>query len=120
MSKTIELRKNVVAILKEIHPNIYYMKASDDSAFPYIVYSIRDVANSKVLELDYWDKNTTTTPIEILADNVEQGVKNTFSINASHSITFYYNNDRQFFEDEDEFIKRINHSFEIRYYGLEE
>ena len=70
MSYTNEIRKDIKNYLKQKCENVYYLKASDISRFPYIVFSIRSVGDGKVLELDIWDRHKDTTRIENLTDDM--------------------------------------------------
>lgn len=117
MSKTLELRKDIVRLLKSEHNEVHYRKAPSTATYPYIVFSISDMGESKELELNYWDRNSNTETIEILADNIETLLDETNITNEHHSITFYNNYDRKFIDDEDKSILRINETFEIRYFG---
>lgn len=121
VSKTIELRKDIKNILSQAHDRVFYRRAKEKDAYPYIVYSIKDVYGAKVLDIDFWDKdiNDSTRNIETLADKVEELLDKYTLTNEYHSITLYSNEDRKWIDDEDKTIQRINESFEIRYYGKE-
>ncbi len=121
VSKTIELRKDIKDILSEAHERVFYRRAKQKDAYPYIVYSIKDVYGAKVLEIDFWDRdiNDSTRNIETMVDKVEELLDKYTLTNENHSITLYSNEDRKWIDDEDKTIQRINESFEIRYYGKE-
>ena len=72
MSYTNEIRKDIKSYLKQKCENVYYLKASDSSSFPYIVFSVRSIGEGKVLELDIWDRHKDTTRIENLVDEIEE------------------------------------------------
>lgn len=121
VSKTIELRKDIKDILSQAHDRVFYRRAKQKDAYPYIVYSIKDVYGAKVLDIDFWDKdiNDSTRNIETMVDKVEELLDKYTLTNENHSITLYSNEDRKWIDDEDKKIQRINESFEIRYYGKE-
>lgn len=121
VSKTIELRKDIKDILSRAHDRVFYRRAEQEDAYPYIVYSIKDTYGAKVLEIDFWDRdiNDSTRNIETIVDKVEELLEKYTLTNENHSITLYSNEDRKWIDDEDKRIQRINESFEIRYYGKE-
>ena len=98
-SPTIALRRDVHNLLKMAHNRVLYVKASKNTQYPYIVYKISDMGDSKKLELDYWDRNSDSQKIE------------------QHCLIFYHGQDRQPLTDDDPQILRINESYEIRYFG---
>lgn len=118
-SKTIELRKDIIGLLKRVCNGVFYRRATDKTPYPYIVISINDIAEAKVLTIDYWDNDSDTSVIETLADNIESVLDKQTITNDNHSITFYSNEDRKWIDDEDKNISRINETFEIRYFGKE-
>lgn len=117
-SKTIELRKDIQKLLKEIYDQVSYRRASNDTAYLYVVYSIKDIGESKELEINIWDKNSDTTKIEEIADKIEKLDKEIVT-NENHSFSLWNNNDRQWIDDEDKNILRINMTFELRYFEKE-
>lgn len=117
-SKTIELRKDIQKLLKEVYDQVSYRRVSDDTPYPYVVYSIKDIGESKELEINIWDKNSDTTQIEEIADKIEELDKEIVN-NENHSFSLWNNNDRQWIDDEDKNILRINMTFELRYFEKE-
>ncbi|WP_160357686.1 hypothetical protein [Clostridium chromiireducens] len=118
-SKTIELRKDIISLLKSVCNGVFYRRATDKTPYPYVVISINDIAEAKVLTIDCWDNDSDTSVIETLADNIESVLDKQTITNENHSITFYSNEDRKWIDDEDKNISRINETFEIRYFGKE-
>ncbi len=118
-SKTIELRKDIKALLDQVTTKAFYRRAADDVPYPYLTYFLKDIGDSKVIEIDYWDRAESSTYIETLADNIESLLSEEIINTEEHSLIFYYNNDRKWIDDEDKTILRINETFEIRYYGKE-
>lgn len=121
MSKTIELRKDIKRILSVAHERVFYRQANNESPYPYLVYSIKDIYDGKLLEVDIWniDSQNSTVEIESIADEVQKALDDTVVINDNHSFILYYNEDRKWVDDEDKRIQRINFTYEIRYYGKE-
>ena len=118
MSKTIELRKDIQALLKEVLEKVYYRRASLRKMYPHVIFTIEDIFQAKVLNIDIWDKSEDTIRIEELADSIEK-LKDTVVNNKNHSFILYYNEDRKWIDDDDKSLLRINMTFEIRYYGKE-
>ena len=80
-TKTIELRKVVTKLLKEVNKQVYYENATDEATFPYIVYNFDTVnlnnypRDDIFLTIDVWDQGGTSTTVETLADNIEEALK---------------------------------------------
>lgn len=121
VNNTLELRKDIQSILLQAHGTVVYLDADKDTKYPYVVYSIKDVFGSKILNIDIWNRDVekSTRVIENLADSIERILDRYILNNENHSFTIFYNEDRKWVNDEDKFIQRINESFEIRYYGKE-
>lgn len=119
MSKTIELRKDVINLIKTAYERVYYRQATDKTPYPYVILSIKDIAQAKILNIDCWDNNSDTAEIECIMDKIEELLSRENINNENHSITFYKNDDRKWVDDEDKTILRINETFEIRYFGKE-
>ena len=117
-SKTIELRKDIQALLKTVTAQTFYRRATDTALYPYVVYTIEDIFGAKMLKVDIWDKDSSTLRIETIADSIET-LKDEIIKSENHTVILYYNEDRQWVDDEDKQIQRINLSFELRYYGKE-
>ncbi len=116
-SPTIALRRDVQNLLKMVHSRVLYVKASKNTQYPYIVYKISDMGDSKKLELDYWDRNSDSAEIETMADDVKEILDQCVLTNEQHCLIFYHGQDRQPLTDDDPQILRINESYEIRYFG---
>lgn len=117
-SKTIELRKDIMILLKSICESVAYRRANDKQKYPYIIFSIKDIGDTKELEINIWDRSSDTTKIETIADNIEKLDKEIVS-NENHCLSLWKNNDRQWIDDEDKDILRINMTFELRYFEKE-
>ena len=75
MSKTIELRKDIQKLFKEVTDKVYYRRAINSNIYPHVVYTIEDIGDAKSLNIDIWDKSESTERIEILADEIEAHLK---------------------------------------------
>lgn len=120
VANNIELIENIKNILRNAHKLVFYMRASKTISYPYITFKIESWGDKKTLELDYWTNANDSMGIETIADNVDSILHKYTETNEKHSITMYRNSDRKYIDDEDPSIRRINESYEIRYYGKEE
>ena len=118
MSKTIELRRDIQKLLKNYHGKVFYRRADSAEEYPYLVYTIEDIFKAKVLNIAIWSKGSNTEEVENIADKIERIDKEVIT-NENHCLILYYNEDRQWIDDENKDIQHINLSFEIRYYGKE-
>lgn len=117
VNKTIELRKDIQHLLKSVFEKTFYRRADVDTKYPYLVYTIRDVDDYKILEIDFWDEGNNTENIENIVDRIEETLDEFIKTNENHSISIFKNNDRRWVDDENKNILRINESFQILYYG---
>lgn len=124
VSKTVELRKVITTLLKQVkHINnqVYFENASSTAAYPYIVYNINSIdlnsypRNDVVLTVDVWDNNSNTSIIEDVADDVEAKLNMVNYPTATVLPTFYLNI-RNSIIDEDKTIKRRQLKFIIQNY----
>lgn len=111
VSKTIELRKVIQSILETTQKNVFYENADKNSNYPYIVYELESVnfgythRNDVILTIDIWDKNSDSTRIETLADDVEMLLDFNNCPNNNVLPTFYVDY-RASISDEDKNIRR--------------
>lgn len=122
-TKTIELRKVVTKLLKEVNKQVYYESATDKSTFPYIVYNFNTVnlntypRDNIFLTIDVWDQGETSTTIETLADNIEEAL-NMKNKPSDKVLPTFYLEDRRSISDEDETIRRRQLKFAIQNYYI--
>lgn len=124
-SKTIELRKVITSLLKEVNNEVYYERASKDAVYPYIVYNLDTInlnnypRDDIFITIDIWDRNKegSTTKVEILADTLEK-VLNMKNKPTDKVLPTFYLENRTSIEDEDEFIKRRQLKFMIQNYYI--
>lgn len=95
----IDVRRTIHLHLETIHPSVHYLKAPEDETFPYLVYEIEithieDDLHMVTLDIDGWDDNEDTTPLELLMNNVQKNLnrKTIFNENLAMFLTL----DRKF------------------------
>lgn len=116
----IKLRTELNKILKEIHPRVFFMRASDTTVFPYIVYDLPvsftdDDVEVFNLDIDIWDGNTDTTELEALTNTIWKALDSLYFINEDMQFSIYRQS-RHTVEDDDPRIKRRTLIFSLRYY----
>ena len=122
-SKTIELRKVVTKLLKEVNKQVYYESATDKATYPYIVYNFDTVnlnnypRDDIFLTIDVWDQGETSTKVETLADNIEEAL-NMENKPSDKVLPTFYLEDRRSISDEDETIRRRQLKFTIQNYYI--
>ncbi len=122
-SKTIELRKVVTKLLKEVNKQVYYESATDKATYPYIVYNFDTVnldnypRDDIFLTIDVWDQGENSTKIETLADNIESAL-NMENKPSDKVLPTFYLDDRRSISDEDETIRRRQLKFTIQNYYI--
>lgn len=119
MSRTMELRKHIKAILDE-YATSYYVNASDKAIYPYLCYEMRvinseDNKSSYILEINAWSKENTVVIDEIM-DAVEKKLNFYKHVDENLLISTYKGQNREFVEDNDKTIKRIREQFEMQVY----
>lgn len=123
MSKTIELRKLIVKLLKEVNKSVFYENASDKAKYPYIVYNLDNIntvnypRNDIILTIDVWDRSNSTVTVETLTDNIEV-VLNMLNKPSKNLFPTFYLEDRMSIDDEDPLIRRRELKFKIESYYM--
>ncbi|WHY75707.1 hypothetical protein QNH20_16435 [Neobacillus sp. WH10] len=116
----IEIRKVIQAHLKSIHPRVFFMKATETVQYPYIVYEINityieDDQQMITLDVDGWDNNGDTAPLELLMDSISKTLNKKIIIN--DYLAMFINLDRKFpLADPDPQINRRKYIFTGRLY----
>lgn len=123
MSKTIELRKLIVKLLKEVNKSVFYENASDKAEYPYIVYNLDNIntvnypRNDIILTIDVWDRSNSTITVESLTDKIED-VLNMLNKPSKNLFPTFYLEDRMSIDDEDSLIRRRQLKFKIENYYI--
>lgn len=123
MSKTIELRKLIVKLLKDVNKSVFYENASDKAKYPYIVYNLDNMntvnypRNDIILTIDVWDRSNSTITVESLTDKIED-VLNMLNKPSKNLFPTFYLEDRMSIDDEDPLIRRRQLKFKIENYYI--
>ena len=123
MSKTIELRKLIVKLLKEVNKSVFYENANDKAKYPCIVYNLDKIntvnypRNDIILTIDVWDRSNSTVTVETLTDNIED-VLNMLNKPSKNLFPTFYLEDRMSIDDEDPLIRRRQLKFKIENYYI--
>lgn len=123
MSKTIELRKLIVKLLKDVNKSVFYENANDKAKYPYIVYNLDNMntvnypRNDIILTIDVWDRSNSTVTVETLTDNIED-VLNMLNKPSKNLFPTFYLEDRMSIDDEDPLIRRRQLKFKIESYYM--
>lgn len=117
-----ELRKYIKELLERATGlKVYFEIANNESIFPYIVFDIRELVgysiNRHILELtiDVWDKDTPKHLIN--AVDVLDKIFLQYKDNTEHFVIQIYNGSaRQFIQDDDKSIKRLQRRYDVIVY----
>ena len=122
MSKTNSLRKliqrNIDSIVKS-----YYRKADSESLYPYAVYDFENIdlqdinRDDQILIIDIWGKGEDTSPIEEIADSIEEKF-NAANMPDADVLPTFYRISRKPIDDEDKEIIRRQLKFQIQNYNI--
>lgn len=115
MSKTLELRKALLSELKKTHSNCFYEIVPELVTFPYVVFEIENVGEQYQVEINVYDKNTSTVTVETLADNIEKYFYRYIYRDASQFFAMYLNT-RNNVAEEDRSIKRRRLLFDLKHF----
>jgi hypothetical protein len=117
MSKTIKLRDFFIEQLETTCLNVWYSKADSKSPFPYIVIDIAQIADNYQLEINIYDKSTSSTDIETIADKIDSLLHEATTLTDDFAVFILRNNRNKIHEGEG--LQRIRQLFDIYYYGKE-
>ena len=71
-TRTNDLKKLIQTKLKTLTTNVFFEQATDDVLYPHVVFGFREIdlgdlaRQDYVLEIDVWDKGTSTTNVDDL------------------------------------------------------
>lgn len=126
VSKTVELRKVIVSLLKQVTPNVFFDKVEEENPeFPYSVYSMNNVDLSSYprddisVTVDIWDRNYDSIRVETLTDKLEK-VLNRNNHPTDKILPTFYLVGRNSLEDEDPLIQRRQLKFIVKNYEVRE
>ena len=121
MSRTNDLKKLIQTKLKTLTTNVFFEQATDNAIYPHIVFSFREISLNDLsrqdytLDIDVWDKGTSTTAIDNLADYVED-LFHTENLPQENVLPTFYKIDRKSVDDPDKSIKHRLVRFQIQNY----
>lgn len=120
-TRTNYLKELVQTKLKTLTSKVYYEVASSKSIYPHVVFSfdridLGDLARQDyILNIDVWDKQQDTEPIDSLCDNIENLLQ-AQNLPQDHVLPTFYLMDRNRVFDEDVLIKHLVIRFQIQNY----
>lgn len=125
VSKTLELRKVITKLLKEVNKNVFYENATDEAEFPYIVYEIDSISfdysgrDDVILTINVWDKDKESKLVESVSDEIEKKL-NYLNYPTGKVLPTFYLINRISIPDEDKSIRRRELKFQIQNYYIGE
>lgn len=121
VTRTNALKKLVQTKLKTLTSQVSFEIADDKSLYPHIVFDFRrldlgDLSRQDyILEVNIWDKGTSSVQVDELADNVENLLQ-AQNLPQDHVLPTFYLIDRQNIPDDDKAIKHRRIQFQIQNY----
>jgi len=100
---------------------VYFEVAQDDKLYPHAVFNFRTVdlgdlsRNDYIVEIDVWDKGSSTTSIDSLCDDIED-MFNLSNLPQNNILPTFYRMDRKGIEDPDKSIKHRLLKFQVQTY----
>lgn len=121
ITRTNDLKKLVQTKLKTLTTNVYFEQAADNALYPHAVFTFREIdlgdlsRQDYVLEVDVWDKGTSTTAIDELSDKIEDLLQ-LQNLPQTHILPTFFKIDRKSILDQDKSIKHRLIRFQIQNY----
>lgn len=121
MGKTKAVRCFVAEYLDKTDGETYHRRASPDAFYPYKVYELKRVNLDDTamdvydLEVNIWDRNINPSRAEALADDVEEMFRYE-NLPQETILPTIWRESRQWIEDDDKQIQRIQLHFTIQLY----
>ncbi|WP_054028133.1 hypothetical protein [Bacillus sp. FJAT-28004] len=124
MSKIVELRKTIVALLKKKHPKIYYEIAPAEEPYPIVVYDLPNAFGSDesteifVLHVDAWDApdDGDTLPLEMLIDELNAALNK--QVIRTNGMAFSFHRDTRLpLTDPDKRLRGRRLIYQVRTFG---
>ena len=120
-TRTNDLKKLIQTKLKTLTTNVFFEQATDDVLYPHVVFGFREIdlgdlaRQDYVLEIDVWDKGTSTTNVDELSDKIEDLLQ-AQNLPQTNILPTFYKIDRKSLPDSDKSIKHRLIRFQIQNY----
>lgn len=120
-TRTNDLKKLVQTKLKTLTTNVFFEQATDNALYPHAVFNFREIdlgdisRQDYVLEVDVWDKGTSTTAVDELADKIEDLLQ-LQNLPQTNILPTFFKIDRKSILDQDKAIKHRLIRFQIQNY----
>ena len=121
MNKFSEIRTAIQALLKTLHPRVFFQVAKKNAVYPYVVFDLPNSVDSGtlenfVLDIDVWDNKTDTTALETLINTIDEALhKKTILLNDKMAFVIYREN-RLTLTDDEPSIRRRKYTYQVRTY----
>ena len=121
VTRTNDLKKLIQTKLKTLTTNVFFETATDDKLYPHVVFDFRTIdlgdlsRQDYVLEIDVWDKGTSTTRVDELSDKIEDLLQ-AQNLPQTNILPTFYKIDRKSIYDTDKSIKHRLIRFQIQNY----
>ena len=116
---TENLKKFVVRELKKACPNVAYLRATDKTPFPYVVFELeqkkQETGYLTFIEINIFDNSKSSKAVEIIADNIEDILDDTMFDEETFTISIDLNA-RNNVDESDKGIQRRRLLFDAEYY----
>lgn len=120
----IHLRREIIQLLRQYHDRVYFQKAPNNIAFPYVIY---DFPNSFMdgdqevfnLDIDIWDNKDDTTELEQMASSIWKGLNRYRHLDEDIQFSIYRENRLPPLDEDEKNIKRRKLIFQVRYFDRE-
>lgn len=120
-TRTNDLKKLVQTKLKTIATNVFFEQATDNALYPHAVFNFKTIdlgdlwRQDYILEVDVWDKGTSTTQVDELSDKIEDLLQ-LQNLPQTKILPTFFKIDRKTIIDSDKSIKHRLIRFQIQNY----
>lgn len=121
MSRSNSLRKLIQGQLKTEYEEVYYLQAKENAMFPHCVFLLQSINTGDLsrsdyyLQVDLWDKSSSSFNIEEMADKVEDLLK-TKNLPQTDILPTIFTESRKAVIDDDKKIKHLQLAFTVQLY----
>ena len=121
ITRTNDLKILLKTKLNALTTNVFFEQATDNALYPHVVFSFREIdlgdlwRQDYVLEVDVWDKGTSTTRVDELSDEIEDLLQ-AENLPQENILPTFYKIDRKSILDSDKSIKHRLIRFQIQNY----